>query len=110
MERIDELEHRSIYIIREAYACFQRPAVLWSMGKDSTVLIALCRKAFLGTVPFPVVHIDTGRKFPSMIAFRDKWARTWGLDLLVANNVAGLSGRISFSDKLACCTALRPKR
>ena len=47
MERMEELEHRSIYIIREAYACFQKPAVLWSMGKgkDSTVLIALCRKA-----------------------------------------------------------------
>jgi len=45
MERMEELKHRSIYIIREAYACFQKPAVLWSMGKDSTVCIALCRKA-----------------------------------------------------------------
>jgi sulfate adenylyltransferase subunit 2 len=107
MERIEELEHRSIYIIREAYACFRKPAVLWSMGKDSTVLIALCRKAFLGAVPFPVVHIDTGRKFPSMIAFRDKWAKAWGLDLLVARNAASLSGNPGFSDKLACCTALK---
>jgi sulfate adenylyltransferase subunit 2 len=104
---MEELEHRSIYIIREAYACFRKPAVLWSMGKDSTVLIALCRKAFLGSVPFPVVHIDTGRKFPSMIAFRDKWAKAWGLDLLVARHAASLSGGIGFSDKLACCTALK---
>lgn len=107
MERLEALEHRSIYIIREAYACFQAPAVLWSMGKDSTALIALCRKAFLGAVPFPVVHIDTGRKFPSMIAFRDQWAKAWGLDLLVARNTAGLSENVAFSDKLACCTALK---
>ncbi len=64
MERIENLEHRSIYVIREAYASFRKPAVLWSMGKDSTVAVALCRKAFLGVVPFPVIHIDTGRKFP----------------------------------------------
>jgi sulfate adenylyltransferase subunit 2 len=107
MERAEELEHRSIYIIREAYACFRKPAVLWSMGKDSTALIALCRKAFLGHVPFPVVHIDTGRKFASMYAFRDKWARLWGLKLLIARNTASMSGNIDCSDKLACCTALK---
>jgi len=107
MERMEELENRSIYIIREAYACFRRPAVLWSMGKDSTVLIALCRKAFLGTVPFPVVHIDTGRKFPSMYAFRDKWAQAWNLKILIARNTAGLSDNADYADKLACCTALK---
>ncbi len=107
MDRMEELEHRSIYIIREAYACFRKPAVLWSMGKDSTVCIALCRKAFLGTVPFPVVHIDTGRKFSAMYAFRDQWAKAWGLHLLVARNVAGLTAPVDYSDKLACCTALK---
>lgn len=107
MERMKELEHRSMYILREAYACFRKPAVLWSVGKDSTVLIALCQKAFHGRVPFPVVHIDTGRKFPSMIAFRDRWAKAWGLDLLVARNAAVLPGEIAFSDKLACCTAMK---
>lgn len=107
MEQMEELEHRSMYIIREAYACFRRPAVLWSMGKDSTVLIALCRKAFLGTVPFPVIHIDTGRKFPSMYAFRDKWARAWGLELVVARNTAVPSENSDCTDKLACCTALK---
>ncbi len=69
MERLDNLESQSVYIIREALNKIDRLAMLWSMGKDSTVLIALCRKAFLGTVPFPVVHIDTGRKFPSIYAF-----------------------------------------
>jgi sulfate adenylyltransferase subunit 2 len=107
MERIEELEHRSMYIIREAYACFRRPAILWSMGKDSTVLVALCRKAFLGVVPFPVVHIDTGRKFPSMYAFRDTWAKAWGLELLVTRNPAGFAGHTDCSDKLACCTAMK---
>ena len=66
MDRLDELEHRSIYILREAYVHFKKVGILWSMGKDSTVLLALCRKAFLGTIPFPVIHIDTGRKFPEM--------------------------------------------
>jgi sulfate adenylyltransferase subunit 2 len=107
MERIEELEHRSVYIIREAYASFRKLGALWSMGKDSTVLIALCRKAFMGAVPFPVIHIDTGRKFPSMYAFRDTWAKTWNLELIVATNTAAFSGRPDCSDKLACCTALK---
>lgn len=107
MERMDELEHRSIYIIREAYACFKKPGVLWSMGKDSTVLIALCRKAFLGEVPFPVIHIDTGKKFASMYAFRDKWVKAWGLNLLVARNAAPESGQADYANKLACCTAMK---
>jgi len=107
MERLEELEHRSVYIIREAYAGFRKPGVLWSMGKDSTVLIALCRKAFLGTVPFPVIHIDTGRKFPAMYAFRDRWVKTWGLRLVVARNSTSPPGGGDYSDKLACCTALK---
>jgi sulfate adenylyltransferase subunit 2 len=107
MDRMEELENRSTYIIREAYACFRKPVVLWSMGKDSTVLIALCRKAFMGIVPFPVVHIDTGRKFPSMYAFRDKWAHAWGLKLLVARSNAHLSNNVDYADKLACCTMLK---
>lgn len=107
MERIEELEHRSVYIIREAYASFRKLGALWSMGKDSTVLIALCRKAFMGAVPFPVIHIDTGRKFPSMYTFRDTWAKTCNLELIVATNTAAFSGRPDYSDKLACCTALK---
>jgi sulfate adenylyltransferase subunit 2 len=107
MDRLEELEHRSIYIIREAYACFRKPAVLWSMGKDSTVCIALCRKAFMGTVPFPVIHIDTGRKFPAMYVFRDQWAKAWGLSLLVARKTGSSAEDMDTRDKLACCTALK---
>ena len=56
-DRLKSLENRSIYILREAYAEFERPAVLWSTGKDSTTVLHLCRKAFFGKIPFPVIHI-----------------------------------------------------
>ncbi len=58
MLELKDLENRSIYILREAYAEFKRPAVLWSTGKDSTATLWLCRKAFFGKIPFPVIHID----------------------------------------------------
>ncbi len=64
MEEIDVLENRSIHIIREAYANFDKLCMLWSIGKDSTVLLWLTRKAFLGHVPFPLIHIDTHFKIP----------------------------------------------
>src|SRR3546814_2175995 len=54
--------------------------MLWSLGKDSNVMIWLARKAFFGHVPFPVMHVDTGKKFPEMYAFRDRYAAEWGLD------------------------------
>jgi sulfate adenylyltransferase subunit 2 len=75
------LEDESIFILREAYAKVRPLVMLWSIGKDSNVLVWLARKAFFGRVPFPVVHIDTGRKFPEMYAFRHRYAREWGLDL-----------------------------
>lgn len=78
-----ELEAESVYVLREAYARLDRLAVLWSLGKDSNVVLWLCRKAFFGHVPFPVIHIDTGKKFPEMYAFRDRYAKEWGLDLMV---------------------------
>lgn len=83
IDRLDWLENRSVYIFREAYAELQRCALLWSLGKDSNVMIALARKAFLGVLPFPVLHVDTGRKFPQMYAFRDHYAHEWDLDLLI---------------------------
>jgi sulfate adenylyltransferase subunit 2 len=76
-----ELENRSIYILREAFARMPRLAMLWSAGKDSNVLIWLARKAFFGRVPFPVVHLDTGMELPSVYKFRDEYAALWGLDL-----------------------------
>jgi sulfate adenylyltransferase subunit 2 len=66
MSELKDLENKTLYIIREAYAEFKRPAVLWSTGKDSTTMLWLCRKAFFGKIPFPVIHIDTGYKFKQM--------------------------------------------
>jgi sulfate adenylyltransferase subunit 2 len=83
MERLDELESQSIFILREAFARLKHIAILWSLGKDSNVMIWLARKAFFGRVPCPVMHVDSGKKFPEMYAFRDRYAREWGLDLLI---------------------------
>jgi sulfate adenylyltransferase subunit 2 len=83
MDRFDELEAQSIFILREAFARLERIALLWSLGKDSNVMIWLARKAFFGRVPFPVLHVDTGKKFPEMYAFRERYAKEWQLDLLV---------------------------
>lgn len=102
------LENKSIYIIREAYAEFENPAVLWSTGKDSTTVLWLCRKAFFGTIPFPVIHIDTGYKFKQMYAFRDRIAAEWGMDLIVARNEAALTaGMGPTNGKFECCTSLK---
>lgn len=82
-DRLDELEAQSIYIFREAFARMKRMALLWSLGKDSNVMIWLARKAFLGHVPFPVMHVDTGKKFKEMYEFRDHYGAEWNLDLRV---------------------------
>lgn len=83
MDHLDELEAQSIYIFREAFARLKKLALLWSLGKDSNVMIWLARKAFFGKVPFPALHVDTQKKFPEMYAFRDRYAKEWGLDLKV---------------------------
>ena len=82
MSHLDALESESIYILREAYNRIERLALLWSLGKDSNVMIWLARKAFLGRVPFPVAHLDTGEEFPETYAFRDRYAKEWNLDLI----------------------------
>ena len=83
MDQLDELEAQSVFIMREAFARLKRIALLWSLGKDSNVMIWLARKAFFGRVPFPALHVDTGKKFPEMYGFRDRYAKEWQLDLLV---------------------------
>jgi sulfate adenylyltransferase subunit 2 len=83
VNRLDELEAQSIFIFREAFARLRRVALLWSLGKDSNVMIWLARKAFFGRVPFPALHVDTGKKFPEMYAFRERFAAEWNLDLKV---------------------------
>ena len=109
MNYLDELENKSIYIIREAYAQFRDIAMLWSIGKDSTTLLWLCRKSFFGKVPFPVVHIDTTYKFPEMYEFRDYWAKEWGLNLLVVNNQEALDKGIGYEthDAFTCSHELK---
>src|SRR5210317_402474 len=82
MNHLDALEADSVYILREAFAKLDKLAILWSLGKDSNVVLWLVRKAFLGQVPFPVMHVDTGRKFKEMYEFRDRYAAEWGLNFL----------------------------
>ncbi len=109
MDHLDALESQSIYIIREAYKEFKDIAVLWSIGKDSTTLVYLIRKAFYGRVPFPVVHIDTGLKFKEIYAFRDEWAKNWNLNLVVGKNTDAMARGIGpkSCDKLTCCGELK---
>jgi sulfate adenylyltransferase subunit 2 len=108
MAGLKELENKSIYIIREAYAEFKKPAILWSTGKDSTVSLWLCRKAFFGKIPFPVIHIDTSYKFPEMYAFRDKLAKEWDLDLIVAKNEPEIEAGVGpDAGHFECCTKLK---
>ena len=82
MNHLDALESESIFILREAYSRFKRLAMLWSMGKDSNVMIWLARKAFLGRIPFPLAHLDTGEEFPETYAFRDHYAEAWDIELI----------------------------
>lgn len=98
MDRLDELESQAIYILREAYKKFGKLAILWSMGKDSTVLIWLAKKAFFGHVPFPVAHIDTTFKFPEMYEFRDKYAKEWDLNLMLHINQDALDRGINYEN------------
>jgi sulfate adenylyltransferase subunit 2 len=78
--RLASLEAESIFIIREAYRRVRPITLLWSIGKDSTALVWLARKAFLGSIPFPVMLLDTGMEFPEVYAFRDALIAQWGLD------------------------------
>ena len=108
MTYLKELEQESIYIIREAYTKISKMALLWSIGKDSTVLLWLCQKAFLGKVPFPLVHVDTSYKIPSMISYRDELVKKMGLDLIVGQNKEALeSGMNPEMGRLTCCGALK---
>lgn len=105
MDDINELENKSIYIIREAYNKHKNIAFLWSIGKDSTTLLWLIRKAFFGRIPFPVIHLDTEYKFKEIYEFRDKYAKIWGLDLIIGKNEEIKGKNITpQKGKLECCT------
>jgi sulfate adenylyltransferase subunit 2 len=108
MSQLDDLEEQSVYIFREAYKHFKQLCMLWSIGKDSTVLLWLARKAFFGHVPFPLVHIDTSYKVPSMITYRDQLARDWGLQMIVGQNRDALAAGMNHTQgRLTCCRALK---
>ncbi len=77
-----KLENESIYILRQAYRSVKNIAMLWSLGKDSNVMVWLAFKAFLGRIPFPLIHVDTGKKFKEMYQFRDKYEKQWNLKLI----------------------------
>lgn len=108
-DRLDGQENKSIYIIREAYHHFRHIAALWSIGKDSTSLLWMCRKAFFGAIPFPVIHIDTSYKFPDIYRYRDQKVREWGLKLIVAQNKTALNNGVGphAGSKLDCCNMLK---
>ena len=90
LSHLKELEAESIHIIREVVAEFENPVMLYSIGKDSSVMVRLAEKAFYpGKVPFPLMHIDSKWKFKEMIEFRDKYARENNWDLIVESNMKG---------------------
>ncbi|HVR02468.1 MAG TPA: sulfate adenylyltransferase subunit CysD [Polyangia bacterium] len=100
MDHLDQLEQQSVYILREAFRHFERLCMLWSIGKDSTVMLWLARKAFFGHVPFPLVHVDTSYKLPEMIAYRDKLAFEYKLQMIVGQNKQALEEGDTFPIKL----------
>ncbi len=96
LTHLKQLESESIHIIREVVAQFERPVMLYSIGKDSSVLLHLARKAFHpGKIPFPLLHVNTGWKFREMIEFRDNMAAELGLDLISHTNPEGLAQNIN---------------
>ncbi|NTU91840.1 MAG: sulfate adenylyltransferase subunit 2 [Chlorobiaceae bacterium] len=111
MNHLDKLEAQSVYILREAYREFKSLCMLWSVGKDSTVLLWLARKAFFGHVPIPLVHIDTHFKIPEMIAYRDRMAIEWNLNMIYGENRDALDLRQTFpagnTDRMTCCRNLK---
>src|SRR3979490_3392196 len=106
------LEAESIHILREAVAEFARPVMLYSIGKDSSVMLRLAQKAFYpGKIPFPLLHVDTSYKFPEMIEFRDSYPRQIGAELIVHKNQEALdSGANPYSlGTQKCCGLLKTK-
>ena len=96
LTHLQQLEAESIHIIREVAAEFDNPVMLYSIGKDSSVMLHLARKAFHpGRLPFPLLHVDTGWKFREMYEFRDRTAKAYGFDLLVHKNPEGVAMNIN---------------
>jgi sulfate adenylyltransferase subunit 2 len=112
LTHLRRLEAESIYIFREAAAEFTRPVMLYSIGKDSSVMLRLAQKAFFpGKIPFPLLHVDTSYKFPEMIEFRDRYTRQIGAELIVHRNEEALAqGANPFTlGTQKCCGLLKTK-
>ena len=111
LDPLTVLENRSIHILREAFHHFDKVAMLWSVGKDSNVILWLVRKAFFGHIPFPLVHLDTSYEMPELIRFRDRLVAEWKLHLLVARNEEALAAKTTFPDgattRVQCCSLLK---
>jgi sulfate adenylyltransferase subunit 2 len=110
LSTLDLLEAESIHILREVAAEFQRPVLLYSVGKDSSVVLRLTQKAFHpGGIPFPLLHVDTGMKFPDMYAFRDQVCREMGADLRVYIHTQALAQGANPWDlgTVKCCGLLK---
>jgi len=92
LTHLQALEAESIHILREVAAEFQRPVMLYSIGKDSSVMVRLAQKAFYpGPIPFPLLHIDTSYKFREMVEFRDRYCAEIGVRLIVHTNRQALA-------------------
>jgi sulfate adenylyltransferase subunit 2 len=112
LSHLKTLEAESIHILREAAAEFSRPVMLYSIGKDSSVMLRLAQKAFYpGKIPFPLLHIDTSYKFPEMIEFRDEYARKIGAELIVHKNQEALDAGANpfLLGTQKCCGLLKTK-
>src|SRR5258706_7016768 len=112
LDHVSALEAESIHIIREVVAEFERPVMLYSIGKDSAVLLGLAQKAFYpAAIPFPLLHIDTTYKFREMIEFRNAYTRSIGARLIVhSNNEALADGTQPFAvGTQRCCGLLKTK-
>ncbi|MBL91861.1 MAG: sulfate adenylyltransferase subunit CysD [Myxococcales bacterium] len=110
MNHLDQLEAEAIYIFREVMAQARKPVMLYSVGKDSSVLVHLARKAFApAKLPFPLLHIDTGFKFPEMYEFRDKFVKEIGAELIVHQGEEGFKVKANPWDlgTVACCGLLK---
>jgi len=112
LNHLQALEAESIAILREAVAEFARPVMLYSIGKDSSVMLRLAQKAFYpGKIPFPLLHVDTSYKFPEMIAFRDAYTKEIGADLIVHRNEKAIAAGANpwTLGTQACCGLLKTR-
>jgi sulfate adenylyltransferase subunit 2 len=110
LSHLKALEAESIHIIREVVAEFERPVMLYSVGKDSSVMVRLAQKAFHpGKLPFPLLHVDTGYKFPEMYEFRDQFCEEIGAELIVHRNDDAIAAGTNPWDlgTSKCCALLK---